>query len=67
MPNKTNETNEKPKLKLTGKNGNAFVLLGAAQACARKHGIDFAPIQKEAMSGDYDHLLMTLCKYFDVH
>lgn len=64
MPNKTNE---KPKLKLVGTDGNAFGLLGAAQRCARKNGIDFAPIMKEAMSGDYDHLLRTLTQHFDVY
>jgi hypothetical protein len=60
-------TENKPKLKLTGTDGNAFALLGAAQRCARKNGIDFAPIMQEAMSGDYDHLLATLMKHFDVH
>ena len=56
----------KPELKLVGTDGNAFALLGVAQRCARKHNIDFAPIMKEAMSGDYDHLLRTLCEHFDV-
>jgi hypothetical protein len=60
-------TENKPKLKLVGTDGNAFALLGKASECARKNGINFAPIMREATSGDYDHLLATLAKYFDVH
>ncbi len=57
---------KKPILKLVGKDGNAFAILGNAMTVAKKNGLNWAEIQKEAMSGDYDHLLQTMCKYFDV-
>jgi hypothetical protein len=53
----------KPKLKLVG---NAYSILGCVQRVAKSHGLDWDAIRKEAMSGDYDHLLQTMCKYFDV-
>lgn len=56
----------KPKLKIIGTDGNAFALLGRAQRVARDNNIDFEPILKEATSGDYNHLLATLSKYFEV-
>jgi hypothetical protein len=64
--NNATKPKKKPKLKLTGKNGNAWVLLGEAARVAKLNNIDFKPIQDEAMSGDYDHLLQTLMRYFDV-
>lgn len=59
-------TTEKPTLQLTGRDGNAFSILGAAQRVARKNKMNWDAIMKEATSGDYDHLLRTMCKYFDV-
>ena len=56
----------KPTLILCGTDGNAFVILGKAQRVARKNNMDWEPIKKEAMSGDYDHLLQTMMKYFNV-
>jgi len=56
----------KPVLKLTGGDGNAFAVLGTAQRIARENNMDWAPIMKEATSGDYNHLLQTMMKYFDV-
>ena len=58
--------NNKPTLKILGENGNAFVILGLAQRVARKHNMDWEKIKKEAMGGDYDHLLQVMMKYFDV-
>lgn len=57
---------KKPVLKLVGQDGNAFMILGLARRVAVKNKMDWEAIQKEAMSGDYDHLLQTMCKYFDV-
>jgi len=57
---------EKPVLKLSGQNGDAFYILGKARRVALENGIDFKPIQVEAMSGDYDHLLQTMMKHFEV-
>ena len=57
---------KKPVLPIIGKDGNAFAILGLARQVARENHMDWAEIQKEAMSGDYNHLLATMCKYFDV-
>lgn len=60
---------DKPKLMLVGEDGNAWAVLGAAQKAWRKYyGSEdgWAAIMKEAMSGDYDHLLQTIMKNFDV-
>jgi hypothetical protein len=56
---------KKVKLQLVGLDGNAFSLLGAFKRQARteswtKEEID--AVLKEAMSGDYDHLLATLAE-----
>ncbi len=56
----------KPVLKVIGGDGNAFAILGAARRVALKNKMDWEAIQKEAMSGDYNHLLCTMMKYFDV-
>lgn len=56
----------KPELVLVGTDGNAFALLGKARRVAIENDMDWEKIQKEAMAGDYDHLLATLMKYFDV-
>lgn len=49
-------------VKLTGRDGNAFDILGAVVKAMReakisKHDIDL--YTEEAMSGDYNHLLFT--------
>ncbi len=56
----------KPVLALTGTDGNAFHILARAQKIARRNNLDWEAIQKEAMSGDYDKLLQTMIKYFEV-
>ena len=63
------QTPNKPELRLVGKDGNAFFILGRATRVAGKAGwskeqID--AVMEEAMSGDYDHLLCTMMEYFDV-
>jgi len=57
---------KKPVLKIVGTDGNAFALLGKASRVARQNNMNWNEISKEAMSGDYDHLLQTLMKYFEV-
>lgn len=57
--------NQKPKLALYDQDGNAFAILGRAMRVAKKNGMNWNTIQAEAMSGDYDHLLITMMKYFD--
>lgn len=57
------------KVKLVGKDGNAFAILGNVNNALRKGGVDKAEIKafmKQAMSGDYDHLLATCCEWVDV-
>jgi len=51
-----------PKIKvpLSGQDGNAFFIIGRISAALRKGGVDPAEIaafQKEAMGGDYAHVL----------
>lgn len=60
---------KKPKLKLTGEDGNAFFILGRARSAATKG--KWTPEQIEAFTtfakaGDYDHLLRACMQYFDV-
>lgn len=56
----------KPVLKLTGVDGNAFMLLAKAKRVAEANDMDWGEIQEEATSGDYDHLLQTLMDNFEV-
>ena len=59
----------KPTLQLSGKDGNAFVILGAAKQGARRAKWtkkEWEKFKKEAMNGDYDQLLQTCWKYFVV-
>lgn len=56
-------------VELTGQDGNAFAVMGACRRAARKAGIPNHRIEEftnEAMVGDYDHLLRTCMRYFDV-
>jgi hypothetical protein len=57
---------QKPELKLLGEDGNAFFILGKASRVAKDNKMDWETIKKEAMSGDYNNLLATMMKYFDV-
>ena len=62
-------TDQKPKLKLIGQDGNAFAILGLAQREAKKAGWTKEKIEKfleECMSGNYNHLLATCMDHFDV-
>lgn len=59
----------KPKVKFVGANGNAFNLIGICQAAAKKSGWtseEWKVVMDEMMSGDYDHLLQTAMKHFEV-
>ncbi|MFA5416925.1 MAG: hypothetical protein WC341_00565 [Bacteroidales bacterium] len=50
-------------VKLTGEDGNAFAILGSVVAKLKQENIptdEIAKFKKEAMSGDYDHLLQTV-------
>ena len=65
----------KPQVKLSNSDGNAFMVIGAAnKAIARFNReqtdpskmVDKDEFQKEATSGDYDHVIQTVMKYCDV-
>ena len=55
-------------VKLVGEDGNAFAILGRCyQALVRARRRDlWEEFRKEATSSDYDHLLATVCDYFEV-
>tara|TARA_Y100001937_G_C6934990_1_gene247711 strand:+ start:314 stop:523 length:210 start_codon:yes stop_codon:yes gene_type:complete len=57
-------------VELVGTDGNAFALLGACKLAASRADIDKSKVDEflqEAMKGDYDHLLRTCMKYFNVN
>jgi len=59
----------RPEITLVGTDGNAFALMGVATGAMREAGCDkehIDRVMKEAMSGDYDALLRTLCYYCEV-
>ena len=63
------EAAKKPKLKLTGEDGNVFFIIGRAVKFARRAGWTEERIKtftEEMQAGDYDHALQTCMKYFDV-
>jgi len=51
----------RPVIDLDGPAGNAYVLLGYARKFACDLGLDYEPIVKQMMSGDYENLV----KVFD--
>lgn len=56
-------------VKLTGKDGNAFMILGLVGGALKDSGVSLALcnlFQEEATSGDYDHLLQTCMKWVTV-
>lgn len=57
------------KVRLTDEDGNAFSIIAMVSKAMRKAKVSEADIdqfKKEAMSGDYDHLLQTTMKTVDV-
>lgn len=60
---------EELKVKLSGVDGNAFAIMGACRAVHRAAGgtdKNWDEIMSEMTSGDYDHLLQVVFKYFEV-
>ena len=54
------------KVKLVGRDGNAYAILGRVAKALRSHKVDKPTIDrffKEATSGDYNHLLATCMKW----
>ena len=59
----------KPEVKLVGEDGNAFAIMGRVTKALRRAGADkeyLDKYQKEATSGDYDHLLQVTMEYVEV-
>ncbi|HKZ60527.1 MAG TPA: hypothetical protein VJ547_11885 [Candidatus Thermoplasmatota archaeon] len=60
---------KKPRLKLVGKDGNAFMILGLAFRALKAAGYtpeEIAKFKAQATASDYDHLLRTTMEWFDV-
>ncbi len=60
---------EKPAVKMVGEDGNSFAILARCRRAAQQSGWPAEQLQRfidEATSGDYDHLLATVMKQFDV-
>jgi hypothetical protein len=54
---------------LTGQDGNAFAVLGRCREAARYAGLsedEIATFMDEAMAGDYDQLLRTAMRWFEI-
>ncbi|MDR5654215.1 hypothetical protein [Ruixingdingia sedimenti] len=54
---------------ISGHDGNAFVVLGRCCQAAREAGHseeEIAKFMTEATAGDYDHLLQTAMRWFEV-
>jgi hypothetical protein len=58
----------KPDLVLVGEDGNAFSILNKAKRALHRAGqdSDWEAFYAEATSGDYDHLLQTCMRWFNV-
>lgn len=60
---------QKPTVQLIGQNGNAFAIMGACRKAARRAGWtdeQWRDIQQEMTAGNYNNLLQTAMKYFEV-
>jgi hypothetical protein len=56
-------------VKLVGEDGNAFFILGRVSKEMKRNNIpknEINDFMKEAMEGDYNHLLRTCMKYVNV-
>lgn len=56
-------------VELVGHDGNAFSVLGRCRKAAQEVGLpedEIAAFLAEAVAGDYDHLLQTTMRWFDV-
>lgn len=59
---------EKPRVKLTDEDGNAFAIMARVRKALRENGQSdkVADFLREATSGDYDHLIQTCFKYAEI-
>jgi hypothetical protein len=57
------------KVKLVGTDGNAYAIMGNVQKALRRAGVSKEQIDlylKESMSGDYDNVIATACRWVSV-
>jgi hypothetical protein len=57
------------KVKLVGTDGNAYAIMGNVQKALKRAGVSAEEISlylKESMSGDYDNLIATACRWVSV-
>ena len=57
-------------VQLTGTDGNAFAIMGAVSKALKSAGVNTLEVKEfttEAMSGDYDSLLVTCMKWVNVN
>ncbi len=60
---------EKPTVRLTGQDGNAFAVMGTVKKALKKAGYPKEEVDKyleESMSGDYNNLLVVAQKWVNV-
>ena len=55
-------------VQLSGEDGNAYAVMGKVRTALKDggHADLVKPFTKEAMSGNYDHLLLTAMEYVEV-
>ena len=57
-------------IRLVGEDGNAFAILGICQREARRQCVpdeEVKAFMQEAIAGNYDHLLATCQKWFNIY
>jgi hypothetical protein len=64
---KSEELTYRPRIDLTGPDGNAYFLLGYASRWGKELGKDTARIHKEMTSGDYHNLVRVFEREFGDH
>jgi hypothetical protein len=59
---------QKPKVKLIGRDGNAFFIIGTVRKALLKEGMgqEAKEFMEKATSGDYNNLLRVVMEYVDV-
>ena len=60
---------EVPEVQLTGRDGNAFAVMGAVKEAMKEAGWDreeITEVMDDMMSGDYDHLIRVACDVCEV-
>lgn len=61
---------DKIEVQLTGADGNGFMIIGRVSKALKQYGVSKSDIDEyrtEAMSGDYDHLLITTMQTVNVN